>query len=249
MQRLETKNIILFYLIYSFNRLSVKNNSSQTNLQLFNLNGRQYETKIPKATSSRYNCHAYDTVPLDKLECLKLLPSVQMLSKSSEVNSESSNLAFIKSSDNVPTTISSLHGDQKLHSHTSEYNTEQNQTQVIESNILQDTRHPVDMLITSSSETEVSVVTHKKLIKYESNRTLEISNLQLNPQSFSKNCSNISNSRKSVEIPKASVQPIRQKPVKVRKQKLQYHFTSYVSTTFQRIGIGMVISQLFGKPK
>ncbi|CAH8470638.1 unnamed protein product [Schistosoma curassoni] len=198
----------------SFNRLSVKNNSSQTNLQPFNLNGRQYETKIPKATSSRYNCHAYDTVPLDKLECLKLLPSVQMLSKSSEVNSESSNLAFIKSSDNVPTTISSLHGDQKLHSHTSEYNTEQNQTQVIESNILQDTRHPVDMLITSSSETEVSVVTHKKPIKYESNRTLEISNLQLNPQSFSKNCSNISNSRKSVEIPKASVQPIRQKPVK-----------------------------------
>ncbi|CAI2724249.1 unnamed protein product [Schistosoma spindalis] len=198
----------------SFNRLSVKSNSSQTNLQPFNLNGRQCETKIPKATSSRYNCHAYDTVPLDKLECLKLIPSVQMLSKSSEVNSESSNLAFIKSSDNVPTTISSLHGDQKLQSHTSEYNTERNQTQVIESNILQDTRHPVDMLITSSSETEVSVMNVKQPMKYESNRTLEISNLQLNPQSFSKNCGIISNSRKSVEIPKASVQPIRQKPVK-----------------------------------
>ncbi|CAH8451714.1 unnamed protein product [Schistosoma turkestanicum] len=195
----------------SFNRLFVKNDSSQTNLKVFTSNERQHETKIPKSTPNRHNCHAYDTVPLDKLECLKLIPSVQMLGKSSETNPQSSDSALIKPTGYVSTTMSSLYGGQKLPSYPTEYNIERTETQAIKPNIFSDMKHSVDLSITSSSETELSSLNYKQPIKNESNGTLETSSLQFNSQTSLKNCGIITNLPKSVEIPKASVQPVRQK--------------------------------------
>ncbi|KAK4473848.1 hypothetical protein MN116_003180 [Schistosoma mekongi] len=200
----------------SFNQLSIQNNSSQSNLQGCTSNGRQNETKIPIAIPNRHHCHAYDTVPLDKLECLKLIPSVQMLNKGSEANSELPNLTLLKSSSRVPAAISCLNGCQKLPS--TDFCTKQNEVDKIKTDVWKDTKHSDNMSIISSSETETSLQNHKRsvkcpmtLMKGESNRTFEVTSLQQDSQSSSKSCDNILSSRKLVEIPKASVQPIRQK--------------------------------------
>ncbi|TNN15407.1 putative Ras GTPase-activating protein isoform 3 [Schistosoma japonicum] len=205
----------------SFNQLSIQNNSSQSNLHSFISNRRQNETKIPKAISNRHHCHAYDTVPLDKLECLKLIPSVQMLNKSSDANSELSNVTLLKSSSRVPATVSCLNGCQKLQSPSTDYCTKQNEVDKIKTDVWKDTKHSDNVSTISLSETETSLQDHKRsakcpatLMKGESNQTFEVTSLQQDSHSSSKSCDNILNSRKSVEIPKASVQPMRQKSTK-----------------------------------
>ncbi|CAH8447441.1 unnamed protein product [Heterobilharzia americana] len=204
----------------SINQFLNKNDPLQSELQSDNSNGKQYETRIPTAISKRHYCHAYDTVPLDKLECLKLIPSVQMLNKCSDTKSEISKLSTGKSSNCVSYPIKLSQDDQKIQSSSTEYISQSNEINTTISDSFINSKHLDSVSIVSSSETEISLIENKQSVKqrevlqYESTCTSKVSSPLIDTRSTSKSCHIIMNSRKSVEIPKTSVQSVKQKSSK-----------------------------------
>ncbi|CAH8830577.1 unnamed protein product [Trichobilharzia szidati] len=193
---------------------SMKNDSpSQRDILCHTSRVCHYSTKIPTNTTNRHSCHAYDTVPLDKLECLKLIPSVQMLNKPSETRSISSKTTTVESSRCNSHEFKVVDGVPKSQSHSSGYNYKENGVDINKTE-----RHTDNASTISSSIIQGLLPNNNQLcenfsvLHFESSRSLEVSSPNYDSPSSSKSCNIVLNLRKPVKTPKATVQSIKREP-------------------------------------